>query len=82
MNQNLRYATVRKYAKRELVSGNFQHAVFGARLYSNSKKLETKLANTPEEIVYFLDDNSYNKFVKVICRRFPVVADICAVHKN
>ena len=78
---NPRYATVRKYAKRELESGNFQHAVFGARLYSESNDVETTLANTPEEIVYFIDDNSYIRFVKMIRKRFPIVADVCAVHR-
>lgn len=81
MNHKPRYATVCKYAKRELLSGNFQHAVFGARLYSESEEVETKLARTPEEIIYFLDDNSYIQFVEMIRKRFPVVADICVVHK-
>lgn len=79
MNQP-RYATVRKYATRELMSGNFHHAIFGARiLASDGDKL--KLARTPEEIVYFLDDESYNKFVNRLRKEFPKVTDICAVHK-
>ena len=58
MNQKPRYATVRKYATRELVSGDFQHAVFGARIRVASNKTEIKLADTPEEIVYFIADVS------------------------
>lgn len=81
MNQKPRYATVRKYATRELVSGDFQHAVFGARIRVASDKTEIKLADTPEEIVYFLDDASYMKFLEKIRKQFPVVDDVCAVHR-
>ena len=81
MNQKPRYATVRKYAARELASRNFSHAIFGARIYSTSNELETKLASTPEKIVYFLDDNSYQEFIKMICRKFPIIAEVCAVHR-
>ena len=81
MNHKPRYATVRKYATRELVSGDFQHAVFGAKIRVASNKLEIKLASTPEEIVYFLDDVSYMKFIKKVHKQFPIVDDVCAVHR-
>lgn len=81
MNNKPRYATVRKYATRELVSGNFQHAIFGAKIVHDSGEVETKLARTPEEIVYFLDDNSYIKFVECVCEQFSIIAEICAVHR-
>ena len=78
---NLRYATVRKYAKRELISGNFQHAVFGARLLDTADDRVIKLAETPAEIVYFLDDISYQEFIELICKQFPNILEICAVHR-
>lgn len=81
MNNKPRYATVRKYAKRELVSGNFHHAVFGAKIWSTSAETELLLARTPEEIVYFLDDKSYNEFVELILKKFPVVSEVCSVHR-
>ena len=81
MNHKPRYATVRKYATRELASCNFRHAVFGAKIILDSSEVEIKLARTPEEIVYFLDDDSYIKFVKRIRKQFSCVDEICAVHR-
>ena len=81
MSKQPRYATVRKYATRELLSGNFQHAVFGARIQRDSGEVELTLARTPEEIVYFLDNTSYTKFVEMILDKFSLVTEICSVHR-
>lgn len=81
MNTKPRYATVKKFATRELLSKEFQHAVFGAKINTEYNTIEIQLAKTPEEIVYFLDDDSYKEFVNKILREFSIVVDVCAVHR-
>ena len=81
MNTKLRYATVQKFAKRELLSKNFQHAVFGAKIQVSDFYTEVKLARTPEEIVYFLDDHSYKEFIEKVHAEFACVIEVCSVHR-
>lgn len=79
MSYKPRYATVRNYAARELVSRDFQYAVFGARVQTDSGESELVLATTPKDIVYFVDYSSFKSFVDKICHEFSNVVDVCAV---
>lgn len=82
MSYKPRYATVRKYAARELVSRDFQYAVFGARVQTDSSKPELILATTPKDIVYFVDYSSFKSFVDKIYNEFPKVVDVCSVYRG
>ena len=77
----VRYATVRKYSSRVLSSSEFRHAVFGVKIFENNH-VRTILARTPEEIVYFLDDSSYQSFLDKLLREHKNILKVCSTHKN
>ena len=77
----LRYATVRKYATRELTNNNCQHAIIGAKIVQKDGQDVLVLASNPDKIVYIVDDVSFENYIQMLFDKYPQINSICAVHR-
>ncbi len=77
----LRYATVRKYAARELVNNNCQHAIIGAKIVQEDGQDVLVLASNPDRIIYIVDDVAFENYIKMLFDKYPTIRSICAVHR-
>ena len=81
MINNRQSIRVRKYAAREMIYNNSQHAIYGVSYVNNHGNVVEELAETPNKIRYFYSDNSYVRCVNVINQHYDD-ANILAVHRR
>lgn len=81
MINNRQSIRVRKYAAREMIYNNSQHAIYGVSYVNNQGNVVEELAETPSKIKYFYSDNSYTNCVNVIQQRYDD-ANVLAVHRR
>ena len=72
---------VRKYAAREMIYNNSQHAIYGVSYVNNQGNVVEEIAETPSKIKYFYSDNSYVSCVNTIHEHYED-ANILAVHRK
>lgn len=73
----------RKYATREMLYNESEHAVYGLSYIDNNGELVEKIAETPDQIKYFKSDNLYNEYVSKLTKKYYGVKDfhIYALHR-
>lgn len=81
MVQKVRYATVLKYAHRELNFRKCKHAVFGVTIINLDNSTVQKLAATPDEIRYFSSDEAYEQYLESLKMRYNKSVIVHAVHR-
>lgn len=81
MINNRKSIRVRKYAAREMIYNNSQHAIYGVSYVNNQGSVVEELAETPDKIRYFYSDNSYANCVNVIHQHYED-ANVLAVHRK
>lgn len=81
MINNRESIRVRKYAAREMIYNNSQHAIYGVSYVNSHGNIVEELAETPSKIKYFYTYNSYIKCVNAIQQRYNN-ASVLAVHRR
>ena len=81
MINNRQSIRVRKYAAREMIYNNSQHAIYGVSYVNNHGNVVEELAETPSKIRYFYTDNSYASCVTAIHKHYDD-ANVLAVHRK
>ena len=81
MINNRQSIRVRKYAAREMIHHNSQHAIYGVSYINTHGNVVEELAETPSKIKYFYSDNSYTHCVNAIQQRYDD-ANVLAVHRK
>ena len=66
MINNSHSIRVRKYAAREMIYNNSQHAIYGVSYVNTHGNVVEELAETPSKIKYFYSDDSYTNCVNAI----------------
>lgn len=77
----LRYATVRKYALRELNSRKCNYAIIGAKIAHDDNQVSVTLASTPDKIIYFNDNKAYLEYINNLLSSYPQVITILTVQR-
>lgn len=75
----LRYATVRKYALRELNSRKCSYAIIGAKIACEGNQVSMTLASTPDKIVYFKNCSSYLEYINHLILSYPQIVTVYTV---
>lgn len=76
---------VRKYAKREMLYNNSEHAIYGLSYVDRKGYIVEELAETPDKIKYFYSDNSYMNCVNSLHEEYSNTTeqlDIYALHRK
>ena len=81
MINNRQSIRVRKYAAREMIYNNSQHAIYGVSYANTNGNVVEELAETPSKIKYCYSVNSYTNCVNAIQQRYDD-ANVLAVHRK
>lgn len=81
MINNRHSIRVRKYAAREMIYNNSQHAIYGVSYVNTHGNVVKELAETPSKIKYFYSDDSYTNCVNAIQQCYDD-ANVLAVHRR